>query len=194
MCALAQPEFAMTRIVFPIAALLLSSLSHAGEYALSAAEAHAWIQDDSRTVLFVDVRDPIEIMFTGWAEGVDINIPFLLVDREAWNADAGSFPMPRNPDFIAEVDAALAARGLDRSAPIITMCRSGSARGEPSATALREAGFDNVYFVRHGFQGDRLSEGEMAGHRLLNGWQNEGLPWRPRMDPERIYRPGSDRR
>lgn len=180
----------MFRITLPLLVLLLSSLSHAEEHALSAAEAHAWVSDDTSTVLFIDVRDPVEIMFTGWAEGVDINIPFLLVDRDGWNEASGSFPMPRNPDFIAQVDQALAARGLDRSTPIITMCRSGSARGEPSAAALREAGFENAYFVRHGFQGDRLSEGEMAGHRLKNGWQNEGLPWRPRMDSERIYRPG----
>jgi rhodanese-related sulfurtransferase len=179
----------MFKINLAISVLLMSSLALAEQHALSAAQAHAWISDDSRTVLFIDVRDPVEIMFTGWAEGVDINIPFLLVDRQAWNTGSGSFPMPRNADFIAEVDAALAARGLGRDAPIITMCRSGSARGEPSATALREAGFANVYFVRHGFQGDRLDEGEWAGHRLKNGWQNEGLPWRTRMDPERIYRP-----
>jgi len=188
-----DPRVVMFKLIIPLAAVLLSTLAYAEEYALSAAEAHAWINDDSRTVLFIDVRDPVEIMFTGWAEGVDINIPFLLVDREAWNEESGSFPMPRNPDFLIEVDAALAERGMDRSTPIITMCRSGSARGEPSASALREAGFENVYFVRHGFQGDRLDDGDMAGHRLKNGWQNEGLPWRPRMDPERIYRPGERR-
>ena len=181
----------MIRILAVFAALLLAGVAHADDHALSAAEAHAWVSDETRTVLFIDVRDPVEIMFTGWADGVDINIPFLLVDRDSWNESSGSFPMPRNPDFTAEVDAALAARGMDRSTPIITMCRSGSARGEPSATALREAGFENVYFVRHGFQGDRIAEGDMAGHRLKNGWQNEGLPWRPRMDGDRIYRPGA---
>lgn len=181
------------KLVVIFALLGFTTAQAAEDHGLSAADAHAWINDPEQIVLFIDVRDPVEIMFTGWAEGVDVNIPFLLVDREAWNEASGSFPMPRNPDFIAEVDAALAARGLGRDAPIITMCRSGSARGEPSATALREAGFEQVYFVRHGFQGDRLDEGEWAGHRLKNGWQNEGLPWRPRLDPERIYRPGERR-
>lgn len=181
----------MSRLFLALAALMLTSTALAEEHALSAAEAYAWVQDESRAVLFIDVRDPVEIMFTGWAEGVDINIPFLLVDRESWNETSGSFPMPRNSNFIAEVDAALSERGLGRDATIITMCRSGSARGEPSATALREAGFENVYFVRHGFQGDAVAEGQMAGLRVNNGWQNEGLPWRTRMDGDRVYRPSS---
>ncbi len=172
-----------------LAALLLSTLALADDHGLSAQEAYEWVNDPEREVLFLDVRDPVEIMFIGWAEGVDQNIPFLLVQREQWNEEAGSFPMPRNPDFADQVDAALAERGMDRSTPIITLCRSGSGRGQPSATALREAGFENVYFVRHGFQGDRVSEGDMAGHRVKNGWQNEGLPWRPQMDGDRIYRP-----
>lgn len=180
----------MMKQLLALAALLLLGSVHADDHALFAAEAHDWIKDQTRDVLFIDVRDPVEIMFTGWAEGVDANIPFLLVEREGWNEASGSFPMPRNPDFIAQVDAALAERGLGRDTPIITMCRSGSARGEPSATALREAGFENVYFVRYGFQGDVVQEGAMAGHRVKNGWQNEGLPWRPRMDAERIFRPG----
>ena len=163
----------------------------AGDYAISAAQAHARVQDPEAQVLFVDVRDPVEIMFIGWADAAHVNIPFLLVDRQGWNPDTGSFPMPRNPDFATQVEAALAERGLDRNATIITMCRSGSARGEPSAAYLRDAGFPNVLFVRHGFQGDRVSEGEHAGQRLLNGWQNEGLPWQPRMNPDKIYRPGS---
>lgn len=170
--------------------LVLVSGALADEYAISAAEAHAWTQDADRAALFIDVRDPVEIMFTGWAEGVDENIPFLMVDRNAWNSERGSFPMPRNPDFAADVEAALAARGLGRDTPIITMCRSGSARGEPSASYLRAAGFEQVFFVRHGFQGDVVAEGAHAGRRLENGWQNEGLPWSPQMNPERVYRPG----
>ncbi len=167
----------------------LSASAQAGDYGISAAEAFERAEHGEEPVLFVDVRDPVEIMFIGWTDSVDINIPFLLVDRHGWNADRGGFPLPRNPDFAAEVEAALVERGLDRETTIITMCRSGSARGEPSAAYLREAGFPNVLYVRHGFQGDRIAEGERAGMRLKNGWQNEGLPWQPRFDPDKIYRP-----
>jgi rhodanese-related sulfurtransferase len=182
----------MTRTLLGLAlGLFLSGLAMAEDYSISPAEAFAAASDPDREVLFVDVRDPIEIMFIGWTDVVDINIPFLLVQRDAWNAERGSFPMPRNPNFAAEIGAALEQRGMDRDAMIITMCRSGSARGGASAEALREAGFSNVFYVRHGFQGDRISEGDQAGMRLKNGWQNEGLPWQPRFNPDKIYRPGS---
>jgi hypothetical protein len=68
------------------------------------------------------------------------------------------------------------------------MCRSGSERGEPSARYLRENGFPNARFVINGFQGDTIKEGEHAGFRLKNGWQNSGLPWSMRMDADKIYR------
>ncbi len=180
----------MLRISMILAmAWMLAAPVQAGDYGLSAAEAFERVERGDEPVLFVDVRDPVEIMFIGWADSADVNIPFLLVDRYDWNADSGGFPLPRNPDFAAEVEAALIERGLARDTTIITMCRSGSARGEPSAAYLREAGFANAMYVRHGFQGDRIAEGEHAGMRLKNGWQNEGLPWQPRMNPDKIYRP-----
>ena len=163
----------------------------AEDYSMSAEEAFQAASDPEGDVLFVDVRDPIEIMFIGWTDVVDINIPFLLVQRDAWNEERGSFPMPRNPKFADEIGQALTSLGMGRDATIITMCRSGSARGGASAEALRDAGFPNAYYVRHGFQGDRISEGERAGMRLKNGWQNEGLPWQPRFNPDKIYRPSS---
>lgn len=71
---------------------------------------------------------------------------------------------------------------------MITLCRSGSERGEPSAGFLRERGFGNARYVIHGFQGDPLSEGPQAGMRLKNGWQNSGLPWSPRLNADTIHR------
>jgi rhodanese-related sulfurtransferase len=39
---------------------------------------------------------------------------------------------------------------------------------------LEEAGFRDVYVVRHGFEGDLDS----TRHRnTLNGWRHAGLPW-----------------
>ena len=151
-------------------------------------ETYAWIQDKGAQVLFIDVRDPIEIMFVGATDKVDINIPFLIANRYDWDAENNRFRMERNPHFVQEVQAALAAKGLDEDAIIITMCRSGSERGEPSALFLKEQGFANARFVMNGFQGDAKGEGEMAGRRVINGWQNVGLPWQPRLAAEKIYR------
>lgn len=137
--------------------------------------------------LFVDVRDPVEIMFVGATDVIDTNIPFMLVDRYTIDEDKGVFRMYRNPHFINEIKAALRARGLAEDTMIVTMCRSGSERGEPSAAVLREAGL-NAYYVINGFQGSTIKEGERAGFRTQNGWQNSGLPWSPKMIADKAYR------
>ena len=152
-------------------------------YALSAEETYEIVQEKGDEVLFLDVRDPVELMFTGATNEVDANIPFLLMDRDR-QRDNGMFAMPRNPRFTEEVAAALEAKGLPRDARIITMCRSGSSRGRPSAEYLRENGFPNTFYVRNGFQGGKLA----GGMRSKNGWQNEGLPWTWSIDGDKVYR------
>ncbi len=117
-----------------------------------------------------------------------LTFPFLLADRTQWNAERNIFPMNRNAEFIEQVKAELTKRGLPENTEVITMCRSGSERGEPSAKVLREAGLVNARFVVHGFQGDALNEGPQAGMRLQNGWQNSGLPWGRTLDGDKIYR------
>jgi rhodanese-related sulfurtransferase len=112
----------------------------------------------------------------------------MMVDRTQWNAEKGVFRLYRNPDFINHVKLQLARRGLSADAEIITMCRSGSERGEPSAAFLRENGFPNARFVVNGFQGGALKEGPQAGFRLQNGWQNSGLPWSAKMNADKIHR------
>lgn len=155
---------------------------------ISATDAYAKVQKQDNKVLLVDVRDPVEIMFVGFSDAADINIPFLLVDRSRFNEASGMFAMDRNEQFVEQVKAELARRGMDENTEVITMCRTGSARGEPSAVALREAGLPNARYVINGFQGDALKEGPHAGMSLQNGWQNSGLPWSRGMNPDKIYR------
>ena len=162
----------------------------AEDFGISPEDTHRLKTEGEQKVFFVDVRDPVEIQFTGFTDVVDQNIPFVLVDRSEWLEDRGVFRMYRNPRFAEQMETALQEWGGDKESKIITMCRSGSARGEPSAAYLRENGFPNAYFVIHGFQGDVLQEGEHEGFRLKNGWQNSGLPWSYRLNPEKIYRPG----
>ncbi|MCF6783582.1 rhodanese-like domain-containing protein [Stutzerimonas stutzeri] len=167
---------------------LLALNAHAVEIGMPAKEAQARVESGAGDFLFVDVRDPVEIMFVGFTDSVHVNIPFLLVDRTQVNEERGTFSIGRNPDFVAQVAAELERRGLPADSEIITLCRSGSERGEPSARLLRENGFPNARYVVHGFQGDSIKQGEQAGFRLLNGWQNEGLPWSPKMNLQKIYR------
>ena len=161
--------------------------ARADELGISTTEAFE-LSSQKDNVLFVDVRDPVEILFIGFTDAVDINIPYLMVDRTQWDAEKGRFRLYRNPDFAIEIEAALKARGMDKDATVITMCRSGSERGKPSATFLQDNGFANARYVVHGFQGSSIKEGPQKGLRLLNGWQNDGLPWQSKPNPDKIYR------
>ncbi len=174
-------------------ALLITALAfpaysvYATEIGISVQETQALVTQNDN-VLFLDVRDPIEIMFIGFTDAVDLNIPYLMVDRSQWDENKKRFRLYQNPDFITQVKAALTAKGLGDDAAIITMCRSGSERGMPSAEFLKSNGFKNARYVVHGFQGDSLKEGEKAGFRIKNGWQNSGLAWGAKPNPEKIYR------
>ena len=160
----------------------------APDIGITAQDTYAKVQQADAKVLFVDVRDPVEVMFVGFSDAVHINVPYLMVDRNAWDDKRGVYKLTQNENFVAQVKAALTQRGLGADAEIITLCRSGSERGEPSAAFLRANGFPNARFVINGFQGAALKEGPQAGLRIQNGWQNAGLPWSPKMNPAKMYR------
>ncbi|GHD40841.1 Rhodanese-like domain-containing protein [Marinobacter persicus] len=168
---------------------LVTSAQAEEALSLTPEEVYEMTQAQGDDMLFIDVRDPVEIMFIGFTDSVDRNIPFQLVDRHEWNDEKGVFTMNINENFVSQVDEALEEKGLDRDALIVTMCRSGSARGKPSADYLLERGFTNVKYVDNGFQGGTVKEGEKKGFRVKNGWQNSGLPWSTKANPEKIYRP-----
>ena len=179
----------MRRILALTLGLTLAGTAAADDLALSATEVHERVTSGEEDILFIDVRDPAEIHFVGFTDVVDANIPFKRIDLTGWNERKGVFAMPMNRDFAEEVAAALETRGMDRSDTVVTMCRSGSTRGKPSAEYLLEQGFESVHYVRHGFQGDRMEEGQLAGRRLKNGWQNSGLPWSGSLNREKMAGP-----
>ncbi len=150
-------------------------------------EAYAMKQEQTSKVLFVDVRDPIEIMFTGFTDVVDINIPFKLSNPANWNKKKPAFEMAVNQNFEPLVEQALKDRGLDKSAPIILMCRSGGTRGAPSAKMLEGKGYENVYVVTDGFEGGKIKQGDKKNWRMKNGWKNAGLPWSYNLNKEKMF-------
>jgi rhodanese-related sulfurtransferase len=182
-------------------AAALSGAAHAAEQPADPARQTSWnLYLDAREaydmktkqgdkVLFVDVRDPIEIMFTGFTDVVDVNIPFQSPDRSRWNDKKPVYLMVNNPGFEADIAAALAKRGLDKTTPVILMCRSGGERGAPSAKALEGKGYQSVYVVVDGFEGDTAKSGERKNWRTVNGWKNAGLPWSYALNPDKMYRP-----
>ncbi len=138
-------------------------------------------------VLFVDVRDPIEIMFTGFTDVVDINIPFLIANRFKWHPKKPNFLMAKNPGFEQGIARALQARGLSKETPVILMCRSGGTRGAPSAMMLWGKGYSQVYVVTDGFEGGKIKKGDKKNWRLKNGWKNAGLPWSYKLNKEKMH-------
>lgn len=59
--------------VLALGVALLPSAS-AGPLGLLPEDTHALVQERGDQVLFIDVRDPVEIMFTGFTDAVDANI------------------------------------------------------------------------------------------------------------------------
>ncbi len=154
---------------------------------LTAKEAYDMKQARGDAALFVDVREPLEIMFTGYTDVVDVNIPFLLANPAKWNPNKPVFLMEPNLAFADGVLAALEDRGLDRSTPVILMCRSGGTRGAPSAKALEELGLEQVFVVVDGFEGATDKADPNGPWRRVNGWKNSGLPWSYALNPEKVF-------
>lgn len=154
---------------------------------LTAKEAFDMKQAEGAKVLFIDVREPVEMMFAGFTDIVDVNVPFLLVDPTKFNPSKPVLAMEPNPAFRDGVLKALEARGLDMSTPVLLMCRSGGERGAPSARALEGTGLEKVYVVVDGFEGDSDKSNPKGPWRTVNGWKNSGLPWSYDLNPAKVY-------
>ena len=122
---------------------------------LTPKEAFQFLKNNPNAVL-VDVRSEIEFLFVGHPVG-SIHVP--------WN-DGPDWEI--NPDFVAHVK-----KIANEARPVLLICRSG-VRSLEAGKALKEAGFREVYNVRHGFEGD-LDESHRRSS--LNGWRHDGLPW-----------------
>ncbi len=126
---------------------------------------------DNPEILFVDVRDPIEITFVGHPANLDKIIP-LRTATHAVSETSGQYKMVTNRRLIADFERLLAEKGKTKSDPLFVTCRSGS-RSAGAARKLIQAGFTNVWNLTEGFEGDKDSNGV----RTRNGWRNAGLPW-----------------
>lgn len=155
--------------------LRASKTTPLGLYLSPSAAHQAMMQDPD--ILFVDVRDPIEIMFVGHPAGLDKIIPINLATHQV-NPQNGQYHMARNPRVVADFEKLLREKGKSKSDPLFVTCRSGS-RSAAVARLLVEAGFSNVWNLTEGFEGDK----DGAGVRRVNGWRNRGLPWAYALEP-----------
>jgi rhodanese-related sulfurtransferase len=144
---------------------------------VTALEAWDLIQKHPDTLL-IDTRDPVEVMFTGFATETDIHVPYLIADPTTLNTDKGRWRMVKNARFANEVEERLQALGADpENTRLIFMCRSGSTRSAPGADLLFERGWKLTYTMVDGFEGGKRPDGPSQGVRDVNGWRNSGLPW-----------------
>jgi rhodanese-related sulfurtransferase len=125
-------------------------------------EAHRILAADPAAVL-LDVRSKMEFDYVGHPLGA-INLP--LMEPPHWQTDS---------EFVDKVRRALHARtrGLVEALTVMTLCRSGK-RSLVAADLLAQAGFQQVYNILEGFEGEL----DANKHRnTLNGWRARGLPW-----------------
>jgi rhodanese-related sulfurtransferase len=116
----------------------------------------AWELFRSAQAVLVDVRTAEERKFVGHVPG-SVHV--------AW---ATGTSLTRNPRFVRELEARLGKQLL-----LLLLCRSGK-RSALAAEAAAKAGFEQVYNVLEGFEGELNAEGQ-RGH--ADGWRFRGLPW-----------------
>jgi rhodanese-related sulfurtransferase len=128
---------------------------------------------EGKKSLFVDVRTLEEVIFVGMASVVDFHIPYMeMPESPEIDPVKNTLWMEPNADFVEMVEDRLGSKGLGKNDRVILICRSGE-RSAQAANALAQEGFRNVWTVVEGFEGDL----DPQGHRNLNGWKNDGLPW-----------------
>lgn len=156
-----------------------------GKY-LTAKQAFKIVNSDGDEVLFVDVRTRAETVFVGMTDMTDTNIPYMTQDIYSWDDKKKRFSMEANSNFSIAFEDALKNKGLNKNSKIILMCRSGS-RSAKAANLLNSLGYQNVYSVIDGFEGDKAKAGPNKGHRVVNGWKNSNLPWSYKLSKSKMY-------
>lgn len=138
------------------------------DFCITVYEAYDMLIDDTdEKVILLDVRKPEEWFFIGRpgankaGEGAEY----------AYKVKFANF---KGKSFLQDVDEIVEDSEIDNPT-IITICRSGD-RSYAAAKLLMTNGYDNVYSVIHGFEGDRNS---ITGYRDVNGWKEEGRPYNP---------------
>ena len=142
--------------------------SATGKY-FTSKEASAHMMANSKSTLFVDVRDPAEIFTVGMPTSADTNVPFKRIDLKKWDEKKSTFKLVGNPDFAKDVGAHLKTKGLSSNDTIILMCGSGK-RAAQAANALKKSGYTNVYSIVDGYK----------------GWQKSNLEWSKKLDKAKM--------
>jgi rhodanese-related sulfurtransferase len=125
------------------------------DYAGAVTPAEAWALFRHKAATLVDVRTEAEFKFVGHVPGSE-NIE--------WH---GKDDGPRTKFLEELADTAIPGK------PLLLLCRS-SVRSHAAAAAAAAAGFDAVFNVLEGFEG-QIDSTRQRGR--IDGWRLAGLPW-----------------
>lgn len=152
---------------------------------VTAKEAAAVLVADPKAIL-IDTRTLAEVAFLGLPEQTARVIPFAHFTAGAADYDAKrqTYVGKPNPNFVAEVEALMAEKGLGKDTTVLLLCRSGN-RSSKAVDLLAKAGYTRAYNIVDGFEGDT----DKDGRRTVNGWKNAGLPWTYTISPAQAYKP-----
>lgn len=136
---------------------------------MTSLDAYAFTTENPE-ILFIDVRDPVEIALHGHPDNIDAIVP-IRIRSDVMDDALGEFSLVDNAKFLMEMDLLLSEHGLDRAHRIIVTCGSGR-RSAVAATRLAEAGYTDVWHIVDGYVGE-----EKPGLNTQNAWELTGLPW-----------------
>jgi rhodanese-related sulfurtransferase len=130
---------------------------------ITPSQAYQMIMDKPNSIL-IDVRSSMEFLFVGHPKGA---IHIAWIDEPDWDI---------NPQFTTDIRQLVLGGvcGDDVEHPaILLICRSGK-RSLEAGIRLIEDGFNHVYNVEDGFEGELNEQHQRS---TLGGWRFEGLPW-----------------
>lgn len=133
---------------------------------VSVTEVWKRLASDAASIL-IDVRTRAEWAYVGLPDLSGIGKQVIMVE---WQ----TFPDNRiDPGFVANLKEALDAAGVQKSAELFFICRSGG-RSRMAAVVMAEAGYACCRNVAEGFEGPL----DASRHRgQASGWKVAGLPW-----------------
>jgi rhodanese-related sulfurtransferase len=120
----------------------------------------------------VDVRTDAEWRWVGHP-GVNLMGEGAGLDDKVFNISFKIFKKNnfiRNPSFVSDIKEIFQDKA---NVTLITMCKAGS-RSKDAAAALETAGYNSVYNMVTGFEGEK----DAYGYQTVNGWKVDGLPYK----------------
>lgn len=153
---------------------------------LTAVEAHDIMTKEGAKTLFIDIRTPYEYQYVGHTNMADKNIPIVTITTKHWDEKKHRYARVMNKNFVADVEAALKAKGLTKKDRIILMCRSGK-RSVYGSKLMAKAGYMNVATVVDGFEGGK--DKKYKQRTTNTGWKNTCPPesWTYKNIKEKMY-------